>query len=225
MAITIQCVCGKRTVVSDALAGKVVRCPACGDAVVVTGSAVISTGSAPAAGKARGKTQQRSPAIDLSRGQIVGLFLIGGLLLLGGIFYFGPMRVWREWGALEPKASGTVQDLIVFSLKQHMKEEDLDTMARRRQPSVERHDVSFFQPIIAMTMPDKIAFIGKSNQGTFSGHYDTRTGEMDATVSYGGYSVAGMVDVMKPAGTFHLVGRMLDRKPEMEIDGKKIQWN
>lgn len=49
----------------------------------------------------------------------------------------------------------------------------------------------------------------------------TRTGEVDATVSYGGYSVAGMVDVAKPTGTFHLVGRIVDGKRQFEIDGKK----
>lgn len=215
MAITVQCTCGKRTSVSDALGGKVMRCPACGDAVVVAAPA-------PAAGKAAGKPRQSGPAFELSHGQIVGLWAIGILLVIGGGFYFGPMHVWRQWGDLEPKASQNVEDLVVDSLKAHMKAEEFDPRARHRQPSVERHDVSFFQPILAVTMPQKVGFIGKSNQGTFNGNYDTRTGEVDATVSYGGYSVAGMVDVVRPAGTFHLVGRVVDGKCQMEIDGKKI---
>jgi hypothetical protein len=146
------------------------------------------------------------------------------VLVLGGGFYFGPVRVWQQWGALEPKASQDVRDLIVDSLNQHTKEEHPDPRARRRMPSVERNDVTFFQPM-ALTMPQKVGFIGKSNQGTFNGNYDTRTGEVEATVSYGGYSVAGLVDIGKPAGTFHLLGRIIDGKREVEIDGKKTQMN
>jgi len=106
------------------------------------------------------------PAIELSRGQILGLWVIGILFVIGGGFYFGP---------------------------------------------------------VALTVPQKVAFIGKSNQGTFSGHYKTRTGEVDATVSYGGYSVAGMVDIRRPQGTFHLVGRVVNGKREFEIDRKKTE--
>jgi hypothetical protein len=132
------------------------------------------------------------------------------------------MRVSSQWAALQPKASQDVQDLVIDSLREQMKQEDLDPMAHRRQPTVESHDVTFLQPILAFTMPDTVAFVGKSNQGSFGGNYNTRTGQVDATVSYGGYSVAGLVDVSRPKGTFHLLGRMVDEKPEMEIDGKKI---
>lgn len=215
MAITVQCGCGKRTGVSDALAGRVVRCPACGEELVVAGPA-------PGAGKAGVKTKRAGRAVDVSQGQKVALWAIGVLLVIGGVFYFGPVRVWHQWGAMEPKASGAVQDLVIESLKEHMKQEIPDPRAHRRQPTVEGHDVSFFQPIVALTMPEKVAFIGKSNQGSFSGNYNTRTGEVDATVWYGGYSVAGMVDVVKPTGTFHLVGRVVDGKRQFEIDGKKI---
>jgi len=215
MAISVQCACGKRAAVSDALAGKAIRCPACGDAVVVPSAA-------PAPGRASVKRQQAGPALELSSGQKVGLWVIGILLVLGGGFYFGPVRVWQQWGALEPKASQDVRDLVIDSLNQHMKDEDPDPRTRRRMPSVERNDVSFFSPM-ALTMPEKVGFIGKSNQGTFSGNYNTRTREVDATVSYGGYSVAGLVDISRPAGTFHLVGHVADGKREFEIDGKKTE--
>lgn len=220
MAISVQCGCGKRTAVSDALAGKAIRCPACGDSVV-------AVASAPGPGRAGGKGQPQGakgraagPGFELSGGQKAALWVIGILLVLGGGFYVGPVRVWQQWNALEPKASRDVRDLIVDSLNQHMKDEDPDPRARRRLPAVERNDITFFQPM-ALTMPQKVGFIGKSNQGTFSGDYYTRTGEVDATVSYGGYSVGGMVDIGKPRGTFHLVGRVIDAKREVEIDGKK----
>lgn len=215
MAISVQCGCGKRTSVSDALAGKSIRCPACGDGVFVAASA-------PAPGRAGGKRQQAGPAIELSRGQVILLWVIGGLLVVGGAFYAGPVRVWQQWNALEPKASQDVRDLVIDALTQRMKEENPDPRARRHMPSVERTDVSFFSPM-ALTMPAKVGFLGKSNQGTFSGNYDTRTGEVDATVSYGGYSVAGLVDVGRPRGTLHLVGRVTDQKREVEIDGKKTE--
>jgi hypothetical protein len=215
MAITVQCTCGKRTGVSDALAGKLMRCPACGKEIAVAASA-------PAGARTGVKARQAGPAFTLSRGQIVAMFAIGALLLIGGLFYFGPMRVSSQWSALQPKATQDVQDLVIDSLRQHVKEEDPDPRAHRFQPTVESHDVTFLQPLLAFTMPDTVAFVGKSNQGTFGGNYNTRTGQVDATVSYGGYSVAGLVDISRPKGTFHLLGRMVDGKPEMEMDGKKI---
>ena len=213
MAISVQCSCGKRTAVSDALAGKSIRCPACGEGVFVAGSA-------PAPGRAGGKRKQAGPGFELSGGQKVALWVIAILLVLGGGFYVGPVRVWQQWSALEPKATQDIQNLVIDSLNQHMKEEDPDPRTRRRKPSVESHDITFFTPM-ALTMPQKVGFIGKSNQGTFSGDYKPGTGEVDATVAYGGYSVGGMVDIGKPRGTFHLVGRVVDSKREFEIDGKK----
>jgi hypothetical protein len=215
MAINVQCTWGKRTGVSDALAGKLMRCPACGNEIAVAAPA-------PAGARTGGKARQAGPAFTLSRGQIIAMFAIGALLLIGGLFYFGPMRVSSQWSALQPKATQDVQDLVIDSLRQHVKEEDPDPRAHRFQPTVESHDVTFLQPLLAFTMPDTVAFVGKSNQGTFGGNYNTRTGQVDATVSYGGYSVAGLVDVSRPKGTFHLLGRMVDDKPEMEMDGKKI---
>ena len=220
MAISVQCSCGKRAAVSDALAGKAMRCPACGSTVVVPGP-----GKAGAKGGAPARGKQAGPAIELSGGQKALIWVVGILLVLGGGFYFGPVRVWQNWNAMEPKASDDVRDLVIDSLKQHTKDEDPDPRGRPpRMPSVERGDVSFFTPM-ALTMPAKVGFLGKSSQGTFSGNYDTRNGEVDATVSYGGFSVAGMVDVRKPTGTFHLVGRVENGKREFEIDGKKSEIN
>lgn len=213
MAITVKCDCGKRTIVSDALAGKMMRCPGCGNEVAA---------AANAGGKRGAKAGRSGPALEISGGQKLLLGSVGGVLLLGAGFYFGPMQVWSKWKDLQPKAAHNIQDLVMDSLKEHMKNEDLDPMDRRRQPVVETADVNFFEPYLAFSMPDTIAFIGKSNQGTFSGNYNLHTGEIDATVYYGGYSVAGMVDVKRPKGSFHLVGHMAGDKPDMEIDGKKI---
>lgn len=215
MGITVPCACGKRTMVSDALAGKMMRCPGCGNEI-----AVAPRGAAGA--KVGGKSAHAVPAFELSGGQKLLIAVIGGLLLLGSVFYFGPMRVWNQWAALQPKATQNVQDLVIDSLREKMRQEDPDPRAHRRQPTVETSDISFFQPLLAFSMPDTMAFVGKSNQGTFAGNYNTRTGEVDATVNYGGYTVAGLVDVKRSEGSFHLVGRMNGEKPEMEMDGRKI---
>lgn len=201
--------------VSDALAGKMMRCPGCGKEVsVVRGGA--------GKGNAGAKAPRAGPAFELSGGQKLLIAVVGGLFLLGAGFFFGPMRVWSQWSDLKSKATQNVQDLVIDSLREKMKEEMLDPMSRRRQPVVESSDISFFEPYLAFSMPDTVAFVGKSNQGTFSGNYNVRTGEVDGNVSYGGYTVAGLVDVKRSEGNFHLVGRMVGDKPDMEIDGKKI---
>lgn len=215
MAITVRCDCGKKTVVSDALAGKRMRCPGCGNEV-----AVVPAGQRGA--KGGGQVKKAGPAFELSGGQKIGIAVVGGLIVIGCIFYFGPMRVSNQWSAMQVKATQDVQDLVIDSLRQHMKEEDPDPADHRFQPTVEEHDVTFLSPMLAFSLPDEVGFIGKSNQGTFGGNYNIRTGQVDATVSYGGYTVAGMVDVKKAKGTYHLVGRMLNGRPQMEIDGKKI---
>lgn len=215
MAITVRCGCGKKTIVADALAGRMMRCPGCGNEVPVVAGG-------PGAARAEAQARQAGPAFELSRGQIVLICVVGGLLLIGGLFYFGPVRVWGQWAELQPKATENIEDLVIDSLREKQKQEDPDPKVVHRPPTVEGQDIHFFQPILAFSMPPAVTFIGKSNQGTFTGTYNTQTGEVDSTVYYGGYSVAGMVDIGKPRGSFHLKGRMVNGKPEMEMDGQKI---
>jgi hypothetical protein len=116
-----------------------------------------------------------------------------------------------------------VRHLVVYSLtKKEQMDGEFDPIQARRKPAVESHDVAFSGPVLALVMPQKVSFYGKSTKGSFSGTYDTRTGEVDADVSYGGYAIVGPVDLKKPKGTFHLVGRVVDGQPQIEIDGKKI---
>ena len=216
MPLTVQCACGKRMGVSDALAGRTVRCPKCGESVFVSGAA-----ASPAAA---GRKQQAAPALYMSKGKIVALAALGVLLVIGIVFYLGPMRVSSQWSAMEPKAGGSIRNLITFALRGFLSERgEFDPGKPRFAPSIGSQDISYFQPLLAMSMPEKVSFIGKSSQGTFSGTYDTRSGEVDADVSYGGYSIAGLVDVKKPTGKFHMVGREVNGRPDVEIDGKKVK--
>jgi len=74
-----------------------------------------------------------------------------------------------------------------------------------------------------MSMPETIVFGGRSNQGPFLGHYNTQTGEVDGDVSYGGVSSAGLVDLRRPTGKFHITGRDTNGQTSAEGDGQKLQ--
>ena len=86
MPINVQCSCGKRMGLSDALAGKTIKCPACGDAIHVP--AVAPSG----AGKEARRANPASPAIYISTGKIVALASIAVAAILGIMFYIGPVR-------------------------------------------------------------------------------------------------------------------------------------
>jgi hypothetical protein len=215
MAITVQCGCGKRTSVADALAGRNVRCSACGNGIAVP-MAAASTG------KAAAKKQSSGPKFYISTGKIVMASILVILMVCGLLFYFGPMSVWHQWEQMGTKASDDVNDIIGFGLQAYLSTHgEYDPSKSHNTPSVQG-DVIFFRPTMVMSMPEKVHFQGKSNQGDYSGSYSTTTGEIEADVSYGGYSVAGLVDVSKPTGSFHMIGRKVDGHPEAEVDGKKI---
>jgi hypothetical protein len=201
--------------VSDALAGKTVRCPKCGDAIFVA--------AAPQAGKAAGKPQKTTPGFYMSSGQIILLCVIAGLVIVGILVYVGPVRVSHQWDDMEPNARGTVMNLVTYSLKAYLSRTgDWDPSVPHNIPAIERSGVGFNRPLLRLTLPEKVGFAGSSNQGAFEGLYDTRTGAIEANVYYGGYTVAGLVNLKKPTGHFHLVGHEENGKPIVEVDGKQI---
>jgi hypothetical protein len=201
--------------VSDALAGKTVRCSRCGSPIYVA--------EAPGAAKPAAKPQNAGSSFYMSSGQITLLSVVAGLVLIGLIIYFGPVRVSREWDARETAARGTVMNLVTCSLKAYLAQTgDYDPTVPHHMPAVERSNVGFNAPTFHLTMPRKVGFAGASNQGMFEGLYDTQTGEIEANVWYGGLTVAGMVALRKPTGKFHLVGHEENGKPVVEVDGKKM---
>jgi hypothetical protein len=216
MAITVRCNCGKMMSVSDALAGKSVRCPKCGNPV-----AVIGIGGT----KSRVSTfaQSQAPAIYISKGKIVFLSVLAGIALFIFISLVGPIRVYKDWNAREPHVNDDVSDVIAFALKAYLSQNGgYDPKFQHMAPAVEGPCV-FLGPIISFSMPERIPFRGKTNQGNFMGTYNTRTGDIDADIYYGGYSVAGMLDISKPTGSFHITGRMDKGFPEAELNGTSLQ--
>jgi hypothetical protein len=216
----VQCSCGKRMGVSDALAGKTIKCPACGDQLEV------GLPARPPAGSKQAKKPSANPAIYISKGKIVaGVSLLIGLIL-GLIFYFGPVRVWNQWEVVGPKAEGDVSDVITFGIQAYLSEQDEYDPSRSHNPPAVDGYVSFFRPTLVMSMPEKVKFFGKTTQGDFNGYYYPATGEIEADVAYGGMTFGGMVNLAKATNAFHMTGRMSNGFPQAEVNGTpiKIVW-
>lgn len=204
--------------VGDGLAGKTITCPKCKGSIFVTPAA-------PAGGKASApaKGSKASPGVYISTGKIVMLAVAAIVLVMGILFFIGPMRVWNQWEAMGEKASDDVNDVLTFALQAYLSEQgDYDPSKAHHTPTVEG-DVTFFRPFLAMSMPEKVKFEGKSNQGDFNGYYNTTNGEIEADMAFGGYSFAGMVNISKSTGKFHLTGRKKNGQAEAEVDGKKLK--
>jgi len=216
MPISVQCSCGKRMSVSDALAGRTIKCPACGDPLPVGASA------APAAGRVAAKKPAASPAIYVSQGKIIGVICLAICVILGCMLYFGPYRVWNQWEEIGPKASGDVSDVISFGLQAYESTNGMYNPAKSSGPSVDGN-VSFFRPTLVMSMPEKVKFFGKTNEGDFNGWYNTKTGDIEADVAYGGMTFAGAVTLAKSTASFHMTGRMVGQFPQEEVNGTPIK--
>lgn len=223
MAIVVQCECGKRMGLSDALAGKTAKCPACGRAISVPGSGGASrAGGGKAA--ARGKPAA-SPKIYISTGKIIAAGSLLLVVVLGAMFYFGPVRVWNQWEDVGPKVQQQIADVIEFAMKAYLSQQGMYNPAKDSHgPAVDSDDVHFFRPTLVMRMPESITFFGASSQGKFQGHYHPATGEIDADVQYGGMTFGGAVALAKATGQVHITGReKTDGSPEAELNGVPLK--
>lgn len=183
---------------------------------------MVQVSGAAAAVATRSAPRDIAPKFYVSKGKIVGVSILALLLLIGLYFYYGPMRVSRQWEALSPGATNQVSDVVTFALQAYLSEKGLYDPSKAHQiPRVEG-DVHWFQPLMAITMPQGIGFIGKTNQGNFSGNYHPATGEIDATVAYGGYSFGGLIDIAKATGQIKITGREVNGQPQAEVDGQAL---
>jgi hypothetical protein len=219
MPISVQCSCGKKMGLADALAGKTVRCPSCGASILATAPQAPVGKSA----KSATKKSKASPAVYVSTGKIIAAAAVLLVLICSILFYIGPMRNWNKWETMDGPARDTVVNVVTFALQAYMSTNGLyDPSKSHQAPDVEPDDFMFYRPLMSMSMPEKVKFQGKSNEGDFTGFYDTQTGDIEADVSYGGYSLAGQVDISKPLGTFHMTGRMVNSQPQAEVDGQPL---
>jgi len=213
--INVRCQCGFKATVADGLAGKTLRCPKCNERIAV-GTATIAPNP-----QAK-KFQPRASSVSISRGQITAVAIIVALAVAGSIFYFGPVRTWTQWGQLEPTATTQVSDVVLFGLEAYLSQQGLyDPAFEHNSPQI-NGPINFFPPLLEMHMPDKIGFVGTTTQGTFHGNYDVKTGEVEATVEYGGYTVAGMASVRSATGSFQMTGREINGVPQAESNGQSL---
>jgi DNA-directed RNA polymerase subunit RPC12/RpoP len=216
MPITVQCDCGKRMALSDVLAGRTVKCSSCGDEILVPAKSKEEISAAV-------KTKDADPGIYISTGKIVAAVSVVVFLILFAIVYFGPLRVWRQWDDIGGKANDNVTDVLTFALQAYLSQEGgFNPNESHSMPAVDS-PVQFIRPTLAMSMPEKIQFMGKNNQGDYKGYYHPRTGEIEADVAYGGRSFAGTVDLAKATGQFHMTGREIDGQPQAEVDGQPLK--
>jgi len=217
MAISAQCECGKRISVSDVLAGKTIRCPQCGKGIAIGGVPQKARG-APAKPRPRG-----SPGIYISKGKLIALGVVVVFGIVGYTFYSGPLNVHFQWVEKAQKADSDLRDVIPFAIEAYTSQHSYYYPSKTHVAPFLDGDIHFYRDFWVMELPDKIRFDGKSTQGDFSGYYHPATGEIEADVSYGGYTVAGLADVAKPTGTFHMTGRENNGQPEAESGGYKLR--
>jgi DNA-directed RNA polymerase subunit RPC12/RpoP len=215
MAIA-QCSCGKRTTVSDVMANRSIRCGACGSQVFVKAPA------APTGEAAVKKRKNEVPLVYMSREKVILLVSAAAIFLAGLIFMLGPVRVWRNWQAMEPKANGDVSDTITFALQAYLSENGMYNPNNTHMTPAVQGPAEFFSPFFAMTMPNSVIFHGKTSQGNFMGLYNPNTGEIEADIAYGGLSFAGLVDLRKATDKIHITGRYNNGSPQAEINGTPL---
>ncbi len=227
MLVKTRCACGKQIGVSDALAGRTVRCPACGNEVLVKAAAAPAGGAA----AAKRKPAAAGPAVSVSP-TVIAAGVVGALVLAVALpLYFGPWRVSSDWAAMAPAANTEVTDVVMFAL-QARQSRALSTMALPdgpaaglaigKAPAIEG-PATFIPPLMAFTMPQHVIVTGRTSQGGYRGTYDTGTHEVALDVDTGGYSVGGMADLRKATGSMHVTGRERDGKVTAEADGAPLQ--
>jgi hypothetical protein len=167
--------------------------------------------------KAR-QAQAAVPTVSVSPGIIISVAVGITLLILVLVIYFGPWAVSKQWDAMSKTANTQVTDVVQFALEGHLSQHGLYNAARQHHPPMVEGDAVFVPPAMVMSLPKKMVFSGKTNQGSYMGTYDTVTQEITAKIEYGGWTIGGLVDAKKATGTFTMTGREKDGVPSAETD-------
>jgi hypothetical protein len=200
---------------ADVMAGRTIHCSRCGGDVHVPATPGVAPSSR--------KKVDATPSIEISSAIITSAVGGGALLVIVLVLYFGPWAVGRKWAAMSSQADTQVTDVVDFAIKAYESQKGTyDAIESHHVPAADG-PARFVAPYMAFTLPRKIVFSGKTNQGNYMGTYDTTTGEIIADIETGGYSVGGLVDVKKATGSFHMTGREKDGQVEAEADGIPLQ--
>ena len=160
---------------AKALAGKTIKCPACGDRLQVTAAPPSRRPRTPV------KKDSASPAIYISKGKIIAVAFARRGVMLGLIFYFGPVRVWNQWEDIGGKAGDDVSNVITFGLQAYLSQQGEYNPRDAHSAAAVDGPVHFFRPTLAMSMPEKVKFFGKSTQGDIPGFYHPSTAKSKPT--------------------------------------------
>lgn len=218
MSIQIKCShCGKGLRVPDDRLGKLAKCPACGETFTVL----------PANSAVGGKvspTPQKKFSEHAGLAIPIGLFVWIGVcavvIAIVSAIIFGPLRIWREWEALEPHAESQVGDVVIRGLQSYTSHQPWFDPKKSGFNAGVRQMAFTFMPY-QVSMPEKIKFAGVSTQGNFTGTYNPHNGEVDAEVEVGARTFEGLTkDMSKPTGMIHVTGREKDGNLTAEVDGQ-----
>lgn len=218
MGLLAICECGKRTGVAAVMAGRSIRCSACGNDVFVQPSAPST------AGQSTGRLATREASAVAVSPTLIRFGILGGVLaIVFAIFYFGPWRVGSNWAAMSTRANDETTDVIIYALQAYETQSGYSSARMIHMTPQLQGPASFIPPMMAFTMPRNMTFLGKTNRGNYRGTYDTTTGEIDAVIEYDGLTVAGLVDARKARGEFHITGREKNGHPTAELGGQPLQ--
>jgi uncharacterized Zn finger protein len=216
MAISVQCDnCGKRLNVRDELIGKKVKCPACKNAFKASPTTAI---------KVKKMEKGKQAKVSISWGPI--LMITGAVLVVGFILMivFGPVRAKRQWDPMAAQAESDVRDVVQRGLELYLINEGLyNPRVDRQGPTV--HDVHMLWDMMVMGLPEHIRFMGTTNEGEYTGTYNTKTLEVEADVEVGGFVVPGVGEAAKKGDkTFNVKGKVRDGQLEdVLVNGKKLE--
>ena len=195
--------CSKVLKVKDEWAGKMLKCPQCGN----TFRADPSGRAAPvAAGPAKGAAGKGRPApaprakvekgggVAINWGKLVMFGLLSLIPIAILLFIMGPMRVKKQWEAQQEKVHNDVIDVVEFAMKAYSSSEgEWDpTKAVGGTPSI--GEVRLLPNIFGMSLGEKVRFDGYGSIGRFEGEYTLETGEVDMVLKTGG--------MMLPSGIY-----------------------
>jgi hypothetical protein len=204
--------------VADVMAGRTIPCQKCGSDVTLPSTP--TGGGAPTTAR---RKAEATPSVHVSPVLIISAVVGVVVLVIVLALYFGPWTVGNQWAAMKPQANTEVTDVVQFALQAYESQNGMwDTTLPHGSPGVQG-DAVFVPPMMVMSMPAKIVFSGKTTQGTYMGTYDTKTGEIVATIETGGYNVGGLVDMKKATGSFKITGREKDGKMSAEVDGEPLK--
>ncbi len=204
--------CGKLLKTNDELLGKKIKCPGCGEAYVAKAKGYQTANQKAVAAK-QGGGLHISPAIAV----LLSLLIIIPTIM--AVWYFGPGAARTAWSKQEPEATDEVTDMVAYVLQVYVAELDLGEGVLVNMDT-KVIGAGFFYPTFAFTVPEKIAFVGTSKQGQFTGFYHPATREIEADIDFGGAALELVGVTRKPKSQIHATGREIKGTLTAEIDGK-----